>query len=92
MKLLATLAACLLATTAWRMGICPTLEGREIVVVTENAYPPLQFIDGNGNAVGWEYDAMAEIATRLNIDRRLREHQLGCDDPGRVAKASSTWA
>jgi len=34
--------------------------------VTENAYPPLQFIDGAGDAVGWEYDAMAEIAERLN--------------------------
>jgi polar amino acid transport system substrate-binding protein len=66
MKLLATLAACLLATTAVADGHLPNLEGREIVVVTENAYPPLQFIDSNGNAVGWEYDAMAEIATRLN--------------------------
>jgi polar amino acid transport system substrate-binding protein len=44
----------------------PDLGGREIVVVTENAYPPLQFLDANGNAVGWEYDAMAEIAARLN--------------------------
>jgi polar amino acid transport system substrate-binding protein len=66
MKLLATLAACLLATTAVADGHLPNLEGREIVVVTENAYPPLQFIDSNGNAVGWEYDAMLEIAERLN--------------------------
>lgn len=66
MKLLATLAACLLATTAVADAHLPNLEGREIVVVTENAYPPLQFIDSNGNAVGWEYDAMAEIAQRLN--------------------------
>ncbi|WP_342068854.1 transporter substrate-binding domain-containing protein [Yoonia algicola] len=66
MKLLATLAACLLATTAVADGHLPNLEGREIVVVTENAYPPLQFIDSNGKAVGWEYDAMAEIAARLN--------------------------
>ncbi len=43
------------------------LEGREIVVVTENAYPPLQFIDPNtGDAIGWEYDAIAEIAERIN--------------------------
>lgn len=45
----------------------PDLAGREVVVVTENAYPPLQFIDKSGAAVGWEYDAMAEIAKRLNI-------------------------
>ncbi len=66
MKILATLAAVMLATTAVADGHLPNLEGREIVVVTENAYPPLQFIDGNGDAVGWEYDAMSEIAERLN--------------------------
>ena len=44
----------------------PDLAGREIVVVTENAYPPLQFLDSAGHAVGWEYDAMTEIARRLN--------------------------
>ncbi|WP_414727801.1 transporter substrate-binding domain-containing protein [Yoonia sp.] len=66
MKFLATLAACLMATTAVADAHLPNLEGREIVVVTENAYPPLQFIDTSGNAVGWEYDAMAEIAQRLN--------------------------
>ena len=42
------------------------LGGREIVVVTENAYPPLQFMDpSTGNAIGWEYDAIAEIGKRL---------------------------
>lgn len=46
----------------------PDLEGREVVVVTENAYPPLQFVDPkSGDAIGWEYDAMAEIAARLNM-------------------------
>ena len=67
MRILATLAAtAMLATAAQAGGHLPDLDGREIVVVTENAYPPLQFVDGDGNAVGWEYDAMAEIATRLN--------------------------
>jgi len=46
----------------------PDLEGREIVVVTENAYPPLQFVDPKtGEAIGWEYDAMRELAKRLNF-------------------------
>jgi polar amino acid transport system substrate-binding protein len=46
----------------------PDLAGREVVVVTENAYPPLQFVEpGTGAAIGWEYDAMAEIARRLNF-------------------------
>ena len=44
----------------------PDLGGRGITVVTENAYPPLQFLDKDGAAVGWEYDAMVEIAKRLN--------------------------
>ncbi len=66
MKFLATCAAIMLATVAGADGHLPDLEGREIVVVTENAYPPLQFIDSNGDAVGWEYDAMAEIVDRLN--------------------------
>ena len=45
----------------------PDLGGREITVVTENAYPPLQFLNKDGTAVGWEYDAMAELAKRLNF-------------------------
>lgn len=67
MKLGITLAVvtALLAPAAYAQ--VPDLGGREVVVVTENAYPPLQFLDGSGSAVGWEYDAMAEIATRLNI-------------------------
>lgn len=47
----------------------PDLQGREIVVVTENAYPPLQFVDPKtGEAKGWEYDAMNELAERLNFE------------------------
>jgi len=46
----------------------PDLEGKEIVVVTENAYPPLQFVDPKtGDAIGWEYDAMNMLAERLNF-------------------------
>ena len=45
----------------------PDLGGKKIVVVTENAYPPLQFIDPkSGDQIGWEYDAMNEIGQRLN--------------------------
>ena len=70
MKLLATaavLAAATFTTMATAASHMPDLAGKEVVVVTENAYPPLQFIDGSGNAVGWEYDAMAEIAKRINV-------------------------
>ena len=68
MKSLAALALALgLSATAALAQNLPDLGGREVVVVTENAYPPLQFLDASGTAVGWEYDAMAEIARRLNI-------------------------
>lgn len=58
--------ALVLTTPALLAQPLPDLQGREIVVVTENAYPPLQFLDRQGMAVGWEYDAMAEIGQRLN--------------------------
>ena len=71
MKLLSifgAVAALGLATFAEAGSHLPNLDGREVVVVTENAYPPLQFVDpGSGAAIGWEYDAMAEIAERINI-------------------------
>ena len=68
LTMLAASAAMLWATTAGAAGHLPDLGGREVVVVTENAYPPLQFVDpASGNAIGWEYDAMEEIAKRLNI-------------------------
>jgi len=67
MKLTAMLAGLVLgAATSLATAQVPDLKGREIVVVTENAYPPLQFLDASGAAIGWEYDAMAEIAKRLN--------------------------
>jgi len=61
-------AAAVLVATAAAAADLPDLGGREVVVVTENAYPPLQFVaPGTGEAIGWEYDAMGEIAARLNF-------------------------
>jgi polar amino acid transport system substrate-binding protein len=67
MKLAAALAALAMTTSsiAYAQAL-PDLAGKEIVVVTENAYPPLQFLDASGTQIGWEYDAMAEITKRLN--------------------------
>jgi polar amino acid transport system substrate-binding protein len=84
MKLAAAAAlaglAALLATSAF--AEVPDLGGREVVVVTENAYPPLQFVDAAGQAVGWEYDAMAEIAKRLNITVRYENSSWDAMIPG----------
>ncbi|MEM9010157.1 MAG: transporter substrate-binding domain-containing protein [Pseudomonadota bacterium] len=47
----------------------PDLGGRDVVVVTENAYPPLQFVDPEtGEAIGWEYDFLRDAAERLNFN------------------------
>jgi polar amino acid transport system substrate-binding protein len=67
MNRIAALGAALLFALPAAAQDLPDLGGREVVVVTENAYPPLQFLDKSGAAVGWEYDAMADIAKRLNI-------------------------
>ncbi|WP_454852513.1 basic amino acid ABC transporter substrate-binding protein [Rhizobium binxianense] len=67
-SLLAGLVALVLAPLAAIAADLPDLGGRTVVVVTENAYPPLQFVDPKtGSAIGWEYDAMNEIARRLNF-------------------------
>lgn len=64
--LTAAVAAALLAGAAH--ADLPDLAGRKVTIVTENAYPPLQFVDPKtGEAVGWEYDAMNEIAKRLDF-------------------------
>ncbi len=45
----------------------PDLGGLEVSAAVANDYTPLQFIDAtSGEAMGWEYDAMAEICRRLN--------------------------
>ena len=44
----------------------------------KNAYPPLQFVDPKtGDAIGWEYDAMNEIAKRLNFNVEIQKHLMG---------------
>lgn len=65
MKLPLVAAALLAAAPA--LADLPDLAGRAVTVVTEDAYPPLQFVDGSGKALGWEYDAMAEMAKRLHL-------------------------
>lgn len=72
MKSILTIAAALVAILAGpaaaQAAELPDLGGKEIVIATENTYPPLQFVDPKtGAATGWEYDAVAEIAKRLNL-------------------------
>ncbi len=70
--LLTVLALALLAAPAAADDLVypdlPDLAGREIVFAVENLYPPFQFIDAaTGEARGYEYDFIAELANRLNF-------------------------
>jgi polar amino acid transport system substrate-binding protein len=64
--ILATLVAAAFGTAVLADAL-PDMAGKEITIVTENAYPPLQFMDKDGKAIGWEYDAIADMAKRLNF-------------------------
>lgn len=54
------------ATTAPVTGSLPDLGGRKVIVAVENAYPPFNSTDANGNGIGWDYDAFRDICKRLN--------------------------
>lgn len=55
------------STAAAAGSALPNLKGRTVVAVTGNDYTPLNFVNPKtGKAVGWEYDAVNEIARRLN--------------------------
>ena len=70
MKSVTTLLVALAATIAPAAAAeLPDLGGRTVKAVTENAYTPLNFADPKtGEGIGWEYDAMNEIARRLNLN------------------------
>ncbi|QPC86041.1 transporter substrate-binding domain-containing protein [Mesorhizobium sp. NBSH29] len=66
--MLASLLALATLPFAAQAQTVPDLGGKEIVVVTENAYFPLQFVDpASGKPVGWEYDAMEALSAKLNF-------------------------
>ncbi|MEO8607881.1 MAG: transporter substrate-binding domain-containing protein [Chloroflexota bacterium] len=44
----------------------PDLKGMEIRVAVENAYPPYNYIDTNGDKIGWDYDTFNAICELLN--------------------------
>ncbi len=62
------------ATTAPAAGGLPDLGGREVNIAIENAYIPFNYIRlDNGQAEGWDYDALAEICKRLNCKPVFKE-------------------
>lgn len=65
------LMLCLLVVTgvaaqeAEAEGGLPDLGGRTITVAVENAYRPFNFLDDEGNAVGWDYDVLNYMCSEL---------------------------
>lgn len=53
--------------------VLPDLGGRVITVAVENVYPPFNFLTDEDEAMGWDYDVMAEICERLNCVPELVE-------------------
>ena len=77
-SLVAATLAVVVAQAAAVAAELPDLGGKSVVVVTENAYPPLQFIDPkSGKQIGWEYGAMDEIAKRLNMNVEYQNTSWG---------------
>jgi polar amino acid transport system substrate-binding protein len=44
----------------------PDLGGATVTVAVENAYPPFNYLNDSGEAVGWDYDVVTEICARIN--------------------------
>jgi polar amino acid transport system substrate-binding protein len=62
------LALAVIAAGSAAAAELPDLKGRGVQAVTENAYTPLNFADPKtGQGIGWEYDAVNEIAKRLDM-------------------------
>jgi polar amino acid transport system substrate-binding protein len=55
-------------------GALPDLGGREVTVAIENAYIPFNYVRlDNGQAEGWDYDALAAICQLLNCKPVYKE-------------------
>jgi polar amino acid transport system substrate-binding protein len=44
----------------------PDLAGEAVQIAIENAYPPFNYLDEDGTAIGWDYDVLREVCVRLN--------------------------
>jgi polar amino acid transport system substrate-binding protein len=44
----------------------PDLGGETVTIAVENAYPPFNYLDESGEAIGWDYDVLNEVCARLN--------------------------
>ncbi|HZD09961.1 MAG TPA: transporter substrate-binding domain-containing protein [Candidatus Binatia bacterium] len=54
-------------------GELPDLGGQTVRIAVENAYNPFNYINEDGEAVGYDYDIFAEICARLNCEPEFVE-------------------
>ena len=52
--------------TAIDASTLPDLNGREITIAVENAYPPYNSLDADNTGVGWDYDTFRDICKAIN--------------------------
>jgi polar amino acid transport system substrate-binding protein len=52
----------------------PDLGGQTITIAVENAYPPFNYLDeATSEPIGWDFDTVREICTRLNCVPEFQE-------------------
>lgn len=73
LRLFVVAVALALIATACGGDEAGDLDGRTVTVGVENAYTPFNFIDDNGDAVGFDYDIWNEICERLNCTAEFVE-------------------
>ncbi|MDQ7033703.1 MAG: transporter substrate-binding domain-containing protein [Anaerolineae bacterium] len=66
MLLVFALALTISAVGVSAQGDLPDLGGRIVTVAVENAYPPFNMVADDGETVGWDYDTVDEVCSRLN--------------------------
>ncbi|MCB2178819.1 ABC transporter substrate-binding protein [bacterium] len=54
-------------------GDVADLGGQEIVMAVENAYPPFNILDDNGEGIGWDYDMGRALCDILNCTPVFQE-------------------
>jgi len=48
------------------VGELPDLGGQDVYMAVENAYPPFNYLDENGEGIGWDYDIGRALCDLLN--------------------------
>lgn len=64
----AVAAACASTTSDTDVSLQRVMDADELTVVGSGGYPPFNYIDDNGDVIGFDVDVGAEIAARLGVE------------------------